>query len=327
MKSGMGGARHRPVMVSEVLEYLKPEKGKVIVDGTVGTGGHAESILGHIMPGGRLITIDRDPEAIAEARERLGKMAPAVSYHCENYRNIRSILNVEGVDRVDGVLLDLGVSSIQLEDPARGFSYRRDGPLDMRMGPDAEMNAAQIVNSESEAEIARILYCYGEERWAKRIAHFIIEARERRPIVSTQQLVAVIMDAVPAGARRGRKHPARKTFQALRIAVNHELDDLREAMAKGIECLALAGRMVILTYQSLEDRIVKSTFNSLAKGTAYPPGEPLFFEPEFQVLTKKPVRPAEEETLANPRARSAKMRAAERISHGESESLESEEVC
>ena len=322
----MGGAVHRPVMVSEVLEYLKPEKGKVIVDGTVGTGGHAESILGHIMPGGRLIAIDRDPAAISKARERLGEVAPAAGYHCENYRDIRSVIDVEGVDRVDGILLDLGVSSIQLEDPDRGFSYRKDGPLDMKMGPDAMVSAAEIVNGESEDEITRILYSYGEERWARRIARFIIETRKRRPILTTHQLVEVVLNAVPAGARRGRKHPARKTFQALRIAVNHELEDLREGISQGIECLALAGRMVILTYQSLEDRIVKSTFSSLAKGSAYPPGEPLFSEPILRILTGRPVRPGEEETLENPRSRSAKLRAAERIRYGEDETRRCEEV-
>jgi len=322
----MGGVVHRPVMVSEVIEYLKPEKGKVIVDGTVGTGGHAESILGHIRPGGRLIAIDRDPEAISKARERLGEAPPAVSYHCENYRDIRSILDSEGIERVDGILLDLGVSSIQLDDPGRGFSYRKDGPLDMRMGPDAVMSAAEIINIESEDEITRILYSYGEERWARRIAHFIIETRKRRPILTTHQLVEVVLDAVPAGARRGRKHPARKTFQALRIAVNNELDDLREAMSQGIECLAPAGRMVILTYQSLEDRIVKSTFSSLAKGSANPPGEPLLSEPMIKVLTRKPVRPEEEETLENPRSRSAKLRAGERTRNGEGETRRGEEV-
>ena len=312
MESEKGGALHRPVMVSEVLEYLKLDKGKVIVDGTVGTGGHAESILGHIMPGGRFIAIDRDPAAISTARERLGEVAPAAGYHCENYRDIRSVLDVEGLDRVDGILMDLGVSSIQLEDPDRGFSFRKDGPLDMKMGPDATVSAAEIINRESEDEITRILYRYGEERWARRIAHFIIETRKRRPILTTHQLVEVVLNAVPTGARRGKKHPARKTFQAFRIAVNHELEDLREGISQGIECLAVAGRMVVITYQSLEDRIVKNTFSSLAKGSAYPPGEPPFPEPMLRILTRKPVRPTEEETLENPRSRSAKLRAAER---------------
>lgn len=300
-------------MVEEVLEYLIPEKGQVIVDGTIGTGGHAESIVERIIPGGRLIGIDRDPAAIAQTQERLGEVAHAISYHCENYGNIQSVLQREGIEKVDGILLDLGLSSLQLEDAGRGFSFRQDGPLDMRMGPDTKRSAADIVNSESEDEITRIIYRYGEERWARRIAHFIIEARERRPIRTTRELVKVVEDAVPAGARRGRKHPARKTFQALRIAVNQELEDLREAITSGIECLAVAGRIVVLTYQSLEDRIVKSTFSSLAKGSENPPGEPLFSAPVLKVLTPKPVRPSVEETKRNPRSRSAKLRAAQRI--------------
>jgi 16S rRNA (cytosine1402-N4)-methyltransferase len=301
---------HRPVMVSEVLEYLRPEKGKVIVDGTLGAGGHAEAILERITPGGRLIGIDRDPKAIARAKERLGEMAAAVSYHCENFRDILSVLGGEGIDVVDGILLDLGVSSMQLDEAERGFSFRQDGPLDMRMGEDAEWTAEEIVNEDSEDELTRILYKYGEERWARRIAQFIVEARERQPIRTTGELEQVVKNAVPAGARRGRRHPARKTFQALRIAVNCELDDLKEGIDDGIECLAPSGRIVVLTYQSLEDRIVKSTFNSLAKGTDYPPGHPLDKPAVLEVLTRKPRIPTPEEREENPRSRSAKLRAA-----------------
>jgi 16S rRNA (cytosine1402-N4)-methyltransferase len=311
------GGLHLPVMLDEVIHYLEPGKGKVIVDGTVGTGGHAESIARLIAPGGRLIAIDRDPEAIARARKRLGKVAAAVSYHRENYRDIRSVLDSEGIDSVDGILLDLGVSSMQLDEPERGFSFRRDAPLDMRMGPDARATAADIVNRESEDELTRLLYTYGEERWARRIARFIVDERKRRPIRTTHQLVKVVEDAVPAGARRGRKHPARKTFQALRIAVNEELEDLKEGLEEGIECLALAGRIVVLTYHSLEDRIVKGTFNSLARVTYYPPGEPLPEKPLpekplLKLLTRRPVGSTETEMRENPRSRSAKLRAAQR---------------
>ena len=312
-----GGGTHRPVMVAEVLHYLRPKKGDVIVDGTVGAGGHAESIVKRILPGGRLIAVDRDPEAIDKAKERLGEGAEAVSYHCQNYRDIQSVLDSEGLTVVDGLLLDLGVSSLQLDDPRRGFSFRKEGLLDMRMGLDAERTAEQIVNQESEDELTRILYKYGEERWARRIAHFMVEARERRPIRTTQELSKVVEDAIPAGARRGRRHPARKTFQALRIAVNSEMDNLREGIDRGIECLAGAGRIVVLSYQSLEDRTVKRAFNSLAKGASYPPGDPLFFgepvEPVLEVLTRKPVRPSEEEIERNPRSRSAKLRAAMKV--------------
>ncbi len=307
--SGEAGG-HRPVMVDEVLLYLRPERGKVIVDGTLGAGGHAEAILERITPGGRLIGIDRDPEAIARAEERLGKMAEAVSYYCENFRSLLSVLDAEGIEKVDGVLLDLGVSSMQLDDPERGFSFRGDGPLDMRMGPDEQRTAADIVNQDSEDELTRILYRFGEERWARRIAQFIVEARERRPVRTTGELAKIVENAVPAGARRGRKHPARKTFQALRIAVNNELEDLKEGIAEGIGSLAPSGRIVVLAYQSLEDRIVKSTFNSLARGSDYPPGHPLDKPPILEVLTRKPVRPTPEEIEENPRCGSAKLRAA-----------------
>lgn len=309
----LGGTRpHRPVMLAEVLEYLAPEKGKVIVDATLGAGGHAEAIVERLSPGGRLIGIDRDPTAIAEARAQLGDMEAQVSYHRENFRDIQSVVDGEGLDEVDGVLFDLGLSSMQVDDPSRGFSFRKPGPLDMRMGPDADRTAEEVVNEESEDELARIIFNYGDERWARRIAHFIIEARERRPIRTTQELSKVVEDAVPASARRGRKHPARKTFQALRIAVNNELEDLREGITKAIGCLAQSGRIVVLSYQSHEDRLVKRTFNSLARGSDYPPGQPLSPEPSLVVLTKHPVRPTAEEIEENPRSRSAKLRAAMR---------------
>lgn len=311
MSADMG--EHKPVMVSEVLEYLRPEKGKVIVDGTLGAGGHAEAILERITPGGRLIGIDRDPSAIALAQARLGAMAEAVSYHRENFRSILSVLGSEGLEEVDGILLDLGVSSMQLEESERGFSFRHDGPLDMRMGPDAVRTAEEIINEDSEDELTQILYRYGEERWARRIAQFIVDARKRRPVRTTGELEQIVKDAVPAGARRGRKHPARKTFQALRIAVNDELENLKEGLEDGIECLAPGGRIVVLTYQSLEDRIVKSTFNSLAKGTDFPPAHPLNELAAIEVLTRKPVVPSESEREENPRSRSAKLRAAMRV--------------
>lgn len=199
---------------------------------------------------------------------------------------------------------------MQVDEASRGFSFRHPGPLDMRMGPDAERTAEEILNEESEGELARMIFNYGDERWARRIAHFIIEARERRPIRTTEELSKVVEDAVPVAARRGRKHPARKTFQALRIAVNNELDDLREGITKAIGCLAPSGRIVVLSYQSHEDRIVKRTFNSLARGSDYPPGKPLPFEPVLELLTRRPVRPTEEEIEDNPRSRSAKLRAA-----------------
>lgn len=310
---------HKPVMVDEVLEYLGPERGEVIVDGTLGSGGHAEAVLERITPGGRLIGIDRDPEAVARAQARLQPVASAVGYHRENFRNLLSVLGDEGIERIDGILLDLGVSSMQLDESQRGFSFRNDGPLDMRMGPDEPRSAADIVNEDSEDELTRILYRYGEERWARRIARFMVETRRRRPIRTTGELVRIIEDAVPVGARRGVKHPARRTFQALRIAVNRELEDLKEGIAVGIECLAPTGRIVVLSYQSLEDRIVKSTFNSLARGAGYPPGHPLDVEtaPVLRVLTRKPVRPTPTEAERNPRSKAARLRAAEKLGEGD----------
>lgn len=307
-------AIHQPVMVREVIEFLQPGKGKVIVDATVGTGGHLLSVLEAARGESKVIGIDRDSKALEVAESRIGEISGSgeVSLHCENFRNIRSVLDREGVERVDGILLDLGLSSLQLEDSSRGFSFRQDGPLDMRMGPDAKKTAGEIVNSFSEREIAKILYQYGEERWARRIARFIIQARERKPIKSTFELVKIVEDAVPVGARRGRKHPARKTFQALRIAVNEELDNLKEAITNGVECLASGGRMVVLSYHSLEDRLVKQMFGSLARETGYPPTHPLFVAPSLVLVTKKPVVPTREEIESNPRSKSAKLRVAER---------------
>ncbi|MBN2167979.1 MAG: 16S rRNA (cytosine(1402)-N(4))-methyltransferase RsmH [Actinobacteria bacterium] len=302
-------------MVEEVLKYLDPREGEVIVDGTVGTGGHSESIARKIGETGRLIAIDRDPSAIDEARKRLDKVAAQVSYHCQNFRDILSVISDEGLESVNGILLDLGVSSLQLDDPARGFSFRLEGDLDMRMGPDAERSAAQIINEIPEEELVRILYQYGEERWARRIAQFIVESRTRRPIKTTHELSQIVQDAIPVGARRGRKFPARKTFQALRIAVNDELTDLKEGISRAIECLAESGRIVVLSYHSLEDRIVKHTFSSLAKGSNFPPGDPLYHEPVLELLTRRPVTATAEEIEENPRGRSAKLRAATRRTH------------
>lgn len=311
MDNDTGAYEHEPVMLEEVLEYLAPENGKVIVDGTLGAGGHAAGILERIGPRGRLIGIDRDPQAHAVARKRLEPLGRAqVSYRRENFRDLRSVLDDEGIDKVDGILLDLGVSSMQLDDADRGFSFRQDGPLDMRMNPESGLSAAEIVNEYGEEEISRILYRYGDERWARRIAHFIIEARKRGPVRTTTELSGIVEAAVPVSARRGRKHPARKSFQALRIAVNNELDDLKEGIATGIECLAPSGRMVVLTYHSHEDRLVKRTFYSLARESGYPPGDPLFIEPTLELLTRRPARPTVEETERNPRSRSAKLRAA-----------------
>ncbi len=304
---------HQPVMLDEVLLYLKPQKGWVIVDATVGGGGHAEAIAQRIGPSGRIIAIDRDPKAIQVAKERLSKVPVEISFHRENYRGLCAVLDMEGVKQVNGVLFDLGVSSLQLEDASRGFSFRHDGPLDMRMDPSIKITAADILNSYSENEIERIIRVYGEERWSRRIARFVVSARRRKRIYTTSDLVKIIEDAIPVGARRGRKHPARKTFQALRIAVNNELESLRTALLEAAKSLDRAGRIVVLSYQSLEDRIVKRTLLSLAKGIPAPPGSTSLSLPLLKVLTEKPVTPSEEEREINPRSRSAKLRAAVRL--------------
>ncbi len=304
---------HRPVMLDEVLFYLQPRKGSVIVDATVGGGGHAEAIAERIGENGQIIAIDRDPKAIEIAKERLSKVSVKVSFYREDYRDLRAVLDMEGVSKVNGVLFDLGISSIQLNDPSRGFSYKLESPLDMRMDPDIGLTAADILNTYSEDEIEKILRIYGEERWSRRIAQFVVKERKRKAISTTFDLVKIIEDAIPAGARRGRKHPARKTFQALRIAVNNELHNLRTALMDAAYSLDRAGRIVVLSYQSLEDRIVKRTLLSLAKGITVPNGSNFTRLPGFRVLTDKPVRPHEDEKEKNPRSRSAKLRAAARL--------------
>ncbi len=283
---------HVPVLGAEVLQWLQPRVGGLYVDATVGYGGHAASILA-AAPGGRLIGLDRDEHALAGARERLAAFGERVRLVHADFAQMDTVLAGE---RPDGFLFDVGVSSGQLDDPARGFSYRADAPLDMRMDPSRGRTAADLVNELPAGELADILLRLGEERWAARIADFIVQARRRRPIATTGDLVDIIRAAVPAGARRGPGHPARRTFQALRIAVNGELDALQAGLAAASAALAPLGRIVVIAFHSLEDRIVKTTFRELGQRG-------------FAVLTKKPVRPSAVETAANPRARSARLRA------------------
>jgi 16S rRNA (cytosine1402-N4)-methyltransferase len=276
---------HRPVMVDEVIRFLGGRG--TVVDMTLGAGGHAEALLESGVD--RVIGIDRDPEALERASARLSRFGP-------RFVGIRarfSQMPVEG--GADGFLYDLGVSSMQLERPERGFSYRQPGPLDMRMDPEGE-SAADLVNSLSEPELARILFEYGEERRSRRVAAAIVRARARRRIETTDQLARVVAGAV--GGRRGGPHPARRTFQALRIAVNRELEELAASLPRAVGLLAPGGRVVVIAYHSLEDRIVKRCFSSDDRLTA---------------LTRKPLRPGAEEVARNPRARSARLRAAERV--------------
>ncbi len=284
MRSGGAGgqAGHEPVMVDEVIGFLGGRG--TVVDMTVGAGGHAAALLESGV--GRVIGVDRDPEAVAIAGEHL------VAYG-DRFRALQARFSGVPVESpVDGILFDLGVSSMQLDRPERGFGYRVSGPLDMRMGPDGE-SARDLVNNESEEEIARILFEYGEERRSRRVAAAIVRARSRSPIETTDELARIVAGAV--GGRRGGPHPARRTFQALRIAVNRELEELATSLPRAVGLLAPGGRIVVIAYQSLEDRIVKRFIQS---------------EPSLTALTKKPLRPSAAEAARNPRARSAKLRAA-----------------
>jgi 16S rRNA (cytosine1402-N4)-methyltransferase len=307
---------HHPVMVERVVELLRPHPSGVYLDATLGLGGHAERLLEASGPDGRVIGIDRDPAALALARERLAGAGERLVAVAASFADLTEVAARAGVDAVDGVLYDLGVSSLQLDEPARGFSYRADAPLDMRMDPTSGITAAEVLNTYPRAELARILREYGEERHAGRIARFIDEARRRRPVQTTGQLVDLVKAAVPAAARRTGPHPARRAFQALRIEVNHELDALRASLPQAVDLLAPGGRLVVLAYHSLEDRIVKQALNAAAGRDDQAPARlPIAVRPPTRVvvLTRRPETPTAAEVAANPRAESAKLRAAEKL--------------
>ena len=304
---------HIPVLLHETLELLEPEPGGTYVDGTLGGGGHSEEILKIIHPAGRLIGIDRDPAACKAASERLEAWSESFTPVHGNYVDIKDILAKFNITAVNGVLLDLGVSSHQLDSPERGFSYHEDVRLDMRMDTTQEFSAYELVNQASQEELTRIIWDYGEERWAKRIAAFIVK---HRPLETTGQLVEVIKKAIPAAARRGGPHPARRTFQALRIAVNQELSLLEQALRNAVDVLKPGGRLCVITFHSLEDRIVKNTFRSLKDPCICPPEAPVCTcgrTPVVKIITRKPVVPSQEELDSNARARSAKLRACEKL--------------
>ncbi len=305
--------RHTPVLVAETLELLAPVRGGLFVDATVGLGGHAEALLAGYL-GTRLLGIDRDPDALALASGRLAHFGARARLVEGDFHDLEGLLAREGIDRIAGFYADLGVSSLQLDTPARGFSFRFDAPLDMRMGRRGP-TAADLVNQSSEAELATILREYGEERQARRIARAIVLGRAEAPIETTGQLKALVDRAKGArpGEREGRVDPATRVFQALRIAVNRELAGLSDALEQAVKRLEGDGRLVVISYHSLEDRIVKNTLRDLARGeidavTGRPRAETQLLE----VLTRKPVRPGDAEVAANPRARSAKLRAARR---------------
>jgi len=289
----------------------------------VGYGGHAAAILPCLQPGGRLLGFDRDPEALRAAGERLRDLAsepgwPATVFLLRqaNYRHLPALLTELQIPSLDGLFLDLGVSSPQLDEARRGFSFRRAGPLDMRMNPADSLTAADLVNGASEAKLARLLWEYGEERYSRRIARRLVARRAERPFETTDDLAAAVVSALPPPARHRRAHAATRTFQALRIAVNGELEALRELLDALPDLLAPGGRCVILSYHSLEDRLVKRAFRRLSGRCVCPPGTPICqcgARPILRILTRKPIGPGEAEIAANPRVRGAKLRAAERL--------------
>jgi 16S rRNA (cytosine1402-N4)-methyltransferase len=311
-------ARHEPVMIDRVTELLRPRPGGVYVDATLGLGGHAERLLRASAPDGRVVGLDRDPAALALTRQRLAWAGGRLEAVNASFADLGEVAAQVGLEAVDGVLYDLGVSSLQLDEGERGFSYRADAPLDMRMDPTTGINAAEVLATYPRAELARILREYGEERFAGRIARALDEARRHAPIATTGQLAELVKAAVPAAARRTGPHPARRAFQALRIEVNRELDALRASLPQALDLLAPGGRLVVLAYHSLEDRIVKQTLAAAAGRTAEAPHRlpvdpPAAAAPTMAVLTRRPERPSEAEVAANPRAESAKLRAAEKL--------------
>ena len=314
---GAAGSGHQPVLTDRVLALLGPaldRPGAVVLDGTLGRAGHALALLRE-HPGVSLIGVDTDPAAIEASRARLAPFATRVTLVHAVYDQIPAILARLGLPSVQGVLLDLGVSSPQLDDRDRGFAYSYDAPLDMRMDTGGPLTAADVVNTYSAADLARVLRDYGEERFARRIADAVVRARAAAPLHSTLQLSEIIRDSIPAPARRRGGNPAKRTFQALRIEVNGELDALARALPAALDALAVGGRIAVLAYHSLEDRLVKKALTDRSADTT-PPGLPVPLpsaQPEFRLLTRGAEKPSAAETEANPRAASARLRAAERI--------------
>ena len=307
---------HRTVLLDRTIEYLKVVPGGVYVDCTLGGGGHSLEILKRLGERGRLIGIDRDQNAIKAAGERLASFSDKAVLVHGNFRDIRRIVHGIGITAVDGVVMDLGVSSHQLDQRERGFSYMQDAPLDMRMDRQQSLTAMEVVNTYSEADLARVISGYGEERWARRIAAFIVREREKAPIKTTGQLVDIIKAAIPASARRKGPHPAKRTFQALRIEVNDELGILERAVKDGVDLLNSGGRICVITFHSLEDRKIKNVFKELENPCTCPPKAPACIcgkKPVIRVVTRKPVVPDKEEIQQNPRARSAGLRVAEKL--------------
>ncbi len=306
---------HVSVLLEECLEGLNIKPDGIYVDGTLGGAGHSSQIAKRLTTG-RLIGIDRDPVALKAAGERLAPYSDRVTLVHSNFCEIAQVLKDLNIDGVDGILLDLGVSSPQLDDGSRGFSYMADAPLDMRMNNEDTLTAYEVVNSWSHGELKRILYDYGEERYAPQIASAICRRREAKPIETTLELVDVIRSAMPASALREKQHPAKRSFQAIRIAVNDELGSVEKVMKDAIPCLNEGGRLAIITFHSLEDRIVKNGMAEAAKGCTCPPRLPVCVcgnKPKVKLISRKPIVSGQEELDRNPRARSAKLRVCEKL--------------
>lgn len=311
----MSEFHHISVLLDECIEGLNIRPDGIYVDGTLGGAGHSSQIAKRLTTG-RLIGIDRDPVALKAAGERLAPYAERVTLVHSNFCEIKKVLAELDIDGVDGILLDLGVSSPQLDDGERGFSYMTDAPLDMRMNCEDVLSAYDVVNGWSQEELKRILYDYGEERYAPRIAAAICSRREEKPIETTLELVDIIRGAMPAVALREKQHPAKRSFQAIRIAVNDELGSVEKVMADAIPCLNPKGRLAIITFHSLEDRIVKNGMAAAAKGCTCPPEFPVCVcrkKPDVKLISRKPIVSGEEELERNPRARSAKLRVCEKL--------------
>ncbi|WP_240687346.1 16S rRNA (cytosine(1402)-N(4))-methyltransferase RsmH [Amycolatopsis suaedae] len=313
----MNDSTHLPVLARRIVELFTPvcaDRDAVLVDATVGLGGHADALL-TAFPRLRLIAVDRDPDALARSRERLAGHGDRVEFAHAVYDRIPEVLAERGLSTVDALLFDLGVSSMQLDRPERGFAYARDAPLDMRMDPTTGITAAEVLNTYPPAELIRVLREYGEERFAQRITRAVVAERERAPFERSERLVKLLYDAVPAASRRTGGHPAKRTFQALRIEVNGELEVLRRALPAALDALAVGGRIVVEAYHSLEDRMVKRAFAELAKSRT-PEGLPVELPghgPQLRLLTRGAELAGADEIEHNPRASSVRLRAAERI--------------
>lgn len=306
---------HVSVLLKETVDGLDIKPDGIYVDGTLGGGGHSDEILKRLDTG-LLIGIDQDENALKAASERLKDYGDRFLPVRDNFSNILAVLKRLNIEKIDGMMMDLGVSSHQLDEADRGFSYRFDAPLDMRMDQRSALDAYQVVNTYSEDELNRIIKEYGEENWARRIAKFICEARAEKPVETTQELVDLVYKAIPANARREGGHPAKRTFQAIRIEVNGELEILKQTIEDITSVLNKNGRISVITFHSLEDRLIKHTFKGLAQGCICPPELPMCMcnnKPKVKIITRKPILPSEAELEVNSRSKSAKLRVAKKI--------------